>query len=408
MFGIPNTFLRENEKYITNMSLKDFLSENKNRSSRLSGNRPDLWNEIKQLAEGSEEKREKLLNWVDRITKEGIKDVHIKSVIITQKTEKIIENQSSIDATLYPKLFNNQNRHLSGNIFTDKMELVDYTRNTDRVSFIFCKKIYVFDRKIDEHEEVYPIFVDFYINERILIGRAKSKSGMYPYKTPFLLEDLPKGLTAEKEIGKALTLAASYLELEQDDTVDAAKKIKNKLYNLLDEYTRTPIEIQSLLEGQKDNIENVVKTILDNTCENGQNREDDIRSDVTNLFEKYFSISYPDKSIFKRGKAYPLKILATDDEESKVEQTAAAEEPLQTKAVFYDNKKMIQKSQLCEGLLFCYNRIRSKYASEHTFKVKLSVKKATCIIKFMEYVREEDIENVLFSVINAGGNFRER
>lgn len=402
MFGIPNTFLNENEKYITNMSLKDFINKNKNRNSKVSGNRPDLWNEVKQLVEESEENKERLLDWVDTVTKEGIKDVHIKFVRITQEAEHIIGSSVSIDEALNSKLFNQKNRHLSGNDFTGHMELVDYKKDEKKLSLIFCKKIYVYDRKTQEHIEVYPVFVDFYIKEKILIGRAKSKAGMYPFNGKFIIDNLPERLSAEKEIMKAMDLSILYLKLDTDNSIDAVKQIKSKLFSLLDEYTHTPVEIQNLLDGQKENINNMVATIMNSTCEGGQNKEEDIRNDVSNLFEKYFSITYPDKSIFMRGKAYPLKILATDDEESKVEQTVAADEPLQTKAVFFDNKKMIQKSRLCDGLIFCYNRINTKYATEHTFRVKLYAKKATCIIKFFEYVREEDIENVLFSVINAG------
>lgn len=71
-----------------------------------------------------------------------------------------------------------------------------------------------------------------------------------------------------------------------------------------------------------------IKIITDNVCTKGN--RDDITSDIMNLIEKYFSITYEDKSIFTKGKdAYPLRIAATDEEESKVDQKSAREHPLQ-------------------------------------------------------------------------------
>lgn len=93
---------------------------------------------------------------------------------------------------------------------------------------------------------------------------------------------------------------------------------------------------------------------------------------------------------------------ATDEEDSKVEQTAALEEPLQSKAIFFDNKKMLQKSQACDGVTFMF--ARDKMYCSKQFKVKIVVNKDYCILKFTEYTMEEDIIHVLFSLIGTAGN----
>ena len=83
--------------------------------------------------------------------------------------------------------------------------------------------------------------------------------------------------------------------------------------------------------------------------------------------------------------------------------TAALEEPLQSKAIFFDNKKMLQKSQACDGVTFMFARINTMYCSKQ-FKVKIVVNKDYCILKFTEYTMEEDIIHVLFSLIGTARN----
>lgn len=419
MFEIPVSFRSENENYITNISLRDFVSSYARRRIRVSGNRPELINDLCEFADQSPDNRKIVLNWIDTIVKEGIKEVHINFVNVSDETNKIINSNEKIDEIFCQRLHNKENRHLCGNSFGNELSLVDYEYVDNVLSFIFCKKVYIYDRQKQVTSSIYPIYVDFIVNKKIIIGRAKSKSGMYPYSEKELnIDMLPVKLTAEKEICNAIKLTSMWLSMDVDVSLDADKLLRLQLYKLLDKFTRTPEEIKHSLEMQENQINNIVDTIVNKVSENskkcneimkkgyhkeenGEKYKEDIKLDVYNLFEKYFSISFPDKSIFMRGQAYPIKILATDDEESRVEQSAADEEPLQTKAVFFDNKKMINKSHLCDNILFCYNRINKKYASDSKFKVRLGVKNGTCIVKFTEYVREEDIKNVLFSIIDA-------
>lgn len=68
--------------------------------------------------------------------------------------------------------------------------------------------------------------------------------------------------------------------------------------------------------------------------------------------------------------------------------------PLQAKALFFDNKKMMQKNQICDGVVFKFRRKSKKYY-EDEFKVKITVKNNCCHMKFFEYTEEVDIQNVL-------------
>lgn len=127
----------------------------------------------------------------------------------------------------------------------------------------------------------------------------------------------------------------------------------------------------------------------------------DIESDIKNIVEKYLSINWKDKDIFIKDRdAYPVKLSATDEEESKIEQTAAALEPLQTKALFFDNKKMLYKNKSCDGIIFKWKRNNPINGQDDEFKVRMGVTpKGECIFKFTEYTVKEDMENVIFSII---------
>lgn len=110
-------------------------------------------------------------------------------------------------------------------------------------------------------------------------------------------------------------------------------------------------------------------------CNLAPRYRNDVHSSVLNMVEKYLSISYSKQAIFTQNRdAYPLKLNATDEEESRVEQTAAMEEPLQSKAIFFDNKKMLQKNQVCDSVVFKFKRLNTLYCTKG-FKVKIIIKK---------------------------------
>ena len=196
---------------------------------------------------------------------------------------------------------------------------------------------------------------------------------------------------------------AEKLVLNTRKSFEAETVFKSQLYDMLEKYTKTPTEIINLMDAKKTEIDGVVETVMHQICNLRAAYREDVKSNVLNMVEKYFSISYPNKQIFiKDREAYPLKLNATDEEDSKVEQTAALEEPLQSKAIFFDNKKMLQKSRACDGVTFMFARLNTMYCSRQ-FKVKIVVNKDYCMLKFTEYTMEEDIIHVLFSLIGTTG-----
>lgn len=405
MFSIPYTFANEDESYITIPALKRFAREKRNEDLKTTVDRPQLIQDIENYANQSREKEEEVLDWLDHVLIEGIKDVQIKLIDDESLTINLLSKDEYLEQIAEPLLVDTANRHLNKG-YTSELSLFRYeiTDNDEfgrRIRLYMGKLLCTFDKKHGSATVPYPIAVDVYSDKGLIVSRAKSKSGLYKYSDNFVLE-AAVSTKSEKETADAIKWVCGKLSIETKKNFAAETVFKSKLYYMLEKYTQTPDEIITLINQKKEEIEGIVDSVMHQICNLRGTYEDDVKSDVLNMVEKYFSMSYPNKHIFiKNREAYPLKLNATDEEESKVEQTAALEEPLQSKAIFFDNKKMLQKSQACDGVTFMFAR-NMMYCTKQ-FKVKIVVNKDYCLLKFTEYTMEEDIINVLFSLIGTSG-----
>lgn len=406
MFSVPYTFANEDESYITVPALKRFAREKKKEDLKTTVDRPQLIQDIENYANQSPEKEEEVLDWLDQVLVEGIKDVQIKLIDDESFTASFVNQDEFVEKVLEPLIVNKTNRHLNKG-YTDSLGVFRYEITNEsvfgrRIRLYMGKLLCTFDKKHGAATVSYPIAVDVYCDAGMIVARAKSKSGLYKYEEDFVLEKATP-TKSEKETASAIKWVAEKLVLNTRKSFEAETVFKSQLYNMLEKYTKTPTEIIDLMNAKKTEIDGVVETVMHQICNLRTAYREDVKSNVLNMVEKYFSISYPNKQIFiKDREAYPLKLNATDEEDSKVEQTAALEEPLQSKAIFFDNKKMLQKSRACDGVTFMFARLNTMYCSRQ-FKVKIVVNKDYCMLKFTEYTMEEDIIHVLFSLIGATG-----
>ena len=406
MFSVPYTFANEDESYITVPALKRFAREKKKEDLKTTVDRPQLIQDIENYANQSPEKEEEVLDWLDQVLVEGIKDVQIKLIDDESFTASFVNQDEFVEKVLEPLIVNKTNRHLNKG-YTDSLGVFRYEITNEsvfgrRIRLYMGKLLCTFDKKHGAATVPYPIAVDVYCDEGMIVARAKSKSGLYKYEENFVLEKATP-TKSEKETASAIKWVAEKLVLNTRKSFEAETVFKSQLYNMLEKYTKTPTEIIDLMNAKKTEIDGVVETVMHQICNLRTAYREDVKSNVLNMVEKYFSISYPNKQIFIMDReAYPLKLNATDEEDSKVEQTAALEEPLQSKAIFFDNKKMLQKSRACDGVTFMFARLNTMYCSRQ-FKVKIVVNKDYCMLKFTEYTMEEDIIHVLFSLIGATG-----
>lgn len=406
MFSVPYTFANEDESYITIPALKRFAREKKNEDLKTTVDRPQLLQDIENYANQSPENEAEVLDWLDQVLVEGIKDVQIKLIDDESFTTSFIGQDEFVEKVLEPLIVNKTNRHLNKG-YTESLGVFRYEITNEsvfgrRIRLYMGKLLCTFDKKHGAATVPYPIAVDVYCDAGIIVARAKSKSGLYKYEEDFVLEKATP-TKSEKETAAAIKWVAEKLVLNTRKSFEAETVFKSRLYDMLEKYTKTPTEIINLMDAKKTEIDGVVETIMHQICNLRTAYREDVKSNVLNMVEKYFSISYPNKQIFiKDREAYPLKLNATDEEDSKVEQTAALEEPLQSKAIFFDNKKMLQKSRACDGVTFMFARLNTMYCSRQ-FKVKIVVNKDYCMLKFTEYTMEEDIIHVLFSLIGTTG-----
>lgn len=406
MFSVPYTFANEDESYITIPALKRFAREKKNEDLKTTVDRPQLLQDIENYANQSPENEAEVLDWLDQVLVEGIKDVQIKLIDDESFTTSFIDQDEFVEKVLEPLIVNKTNRHLNKG-YTESLGVFRYEITNEsvfgrRIRLYMGKLLCTFDKKHGAATVPYPIAVDVYCDAGIIVARAKSKSGLYKYEEDFVLEKATP-TKSEKETAAAIKWVAEKLVLNTRKSFEAETVFKSRLYDMLEKYTKTPTEIINLMDAKKTEIDGVVETVMHQICNLRAAYREDVKSNVLNMVEKYFSISYPNKQIFiKDREAYPLKLNATDEEDSKVEQTAALEEPLQSKAIFFDNKKMLQKSRACDGVTFMFARLNTMYCSRQ-FKVKIVVNKDYCMLKFTEYTMEEDIIHVLFSLIGTTG-----
>lgn len=406
MFSVPYTFANEDESYITIPALKRFAREKKNEDLKTTVDRPQLLQDIENYANQSPENEAEVLDWLDQVLVEGIKDVQIKLIDDESFTTSFIDQDEFVEKVLEPLIVNKTNRHLNKG-YTESLGVFRYEITNEsvfgrRIRLYMGKLLCTFDKKHGAATVPYPIAVDVYCDAGIIVARAKSKSGLYKYEEDFVLEKATP-TKSEKETAAAIKWVAEKLVLNTRKSFEAETVFKSQLYDMLEKYTKTPTEIINLMDAKKTEIDGVVETVMHQICNLRVAYREDVKSNVLNMVEKYFSISYPNKQIFiKDREAYPLKLNATDEEDSKVEQTAALEEPLQSKAIFFDNKKMLQKSRACDGVTFMFARLNTMYCSRQ-FKVKIVVNKDYCMLKFTEYTMEEDIIHVLFSLIGTTG-----
>lgn len=97
MFSIPYTFANEDESYITLPALKRFAREKKKEDLKTTVDRPQLIQDVERYANQSPEKEEEVLDWLDQVLIEGIKDVQIKIIDDESFTTAFINQDEYIE-----------------------------------------------------------------------------------------------------------------------------------------------------------------------------------------------------------------------------------------------------------------------------------------------------------------------
>ena len=411
MLKIPASFKNNGEDYITIPVIHNFAKSHGIKTT-YKDKREELLEKIIVYGNESEENASVVLEWIDDVIQEGIKDIHLKYAPLSHEMEMLCKDKDQLISYLDSRVSINTSKHICQNEYKKDFSLINIDiRSSDigeKIVFMFCKRLYVHDVK-QKHTKVidYPVVAEYYFNGQWLLIKAKPKSDLYVYSESTFNIDVNDSTTTEKQIREVLTKVKEILKIQDIDNRSAATKLKNRMFVLLDKYTTTPKEIIDVMSSKNEEILDISNRLTDlctvkDKCYSSDMIKD-VEDDIKNIVEKYLSINWKEKDIFIQDRnAYPVKLSATDEEESKVEQTAAACEPLQTKALFFDNKKMLYKNRSCDGIVFMWKRESPVGGQNAAFRVKMLVNsKGECIFKFTEYTVKEDIENVIFSIVGA-------
>lgn len=397
MFRFPLTFKDENEDYVILQPLRDFSKTHGIKDVKSTSRKVFIANAIERFANESAQNKDLTNIWLDDMVKEGRKDIYIKSICLDNEIKNKLIDEAFLESKLRKWLPENNKRHIAENRYTNeyllyKYEILREERGT-RVVFHLCRMITFINSKKVRSGQYYPVICEILIEKNIMITRVKSKSKIYDYNPT---DEQLVAVKPEREAFKASDRVLDLLEIKKQ--IDETINFKMKLYNMLLKFTETPEEIVKYMNNVQSRM-NLISKEIRNICNVDDVYIDDISKDIYNLVEKYISISRKDKSIFVKNKiAYPIKMVATDEEDSVLQQASALEKPLQSKAIFFDNKKMLQKSEKCDGIIFSFQKI----SEDERYIARITANDANnCTIKLYDFVKEEDINEALFTLINS-------
>lgn len=400
MFDIPYCFKNKNENYLVLDSLKKFCKENKLKTT---DDKTKLIESIISFANDNEENKLKVAEWLDNILKEGVKnliilklegirDIRNKNI---EEWKSIINNSFNIIESKYLVFANNTyNINLCGYKFHEKNSVIN------SISFNYTILLKEQKNKSESPQTIiYPIFVDLYLNNGYIIGRGKSKSSIGKF---FTENKEIQSTTCEKLIFEAILKTQDALQLQFEDKKVGTYKFKTKIHKMIDECTKTPIEIENRLAEEQEARTNFIKNFFNrqdiNLLEgdNFNNASEDLKI----FMEKYLSINSTDKTIFTENKyGYPVQIAVTDEDFSSIDESSCDDKPLQCTPIFFDNKKVIQRQKQCDNVSMVFKVTSKPYFQRNNIPVIFIVKKGILNIQFRKYALEEEIENVLSRVI---------
>lgn len=351
MFVIPDTFRSEYEDYLTLIPIKKFIEDNPEAHIKKSDSRPELLRQIEEYANIDEAKREAVEEWVDNSIIAGRKEIYIKEVEKNEILFKWLKNVSNLEQCFGQNI--KEHRHVCGNNYGSEFEACKYFIESGSlghvIRVILCKMIYSFDSKEEKTAQWYPVVVSVYLDKGFVEARVKQKTHMFKYENVLEIDEMPAltSLTPESTAKEAIMYVCSILGVQLlKNYFQATENIKGKIYNLLERSIGTPEEIERIISDSEEKINELAVYYRNNIFYLSDQVLGEFKNDIKIIFEKYMSISREDTSIFIRDKRmYPIRLVASDEDTSKVDQTSAEKGPLQAKPIFFNNKSMIFKNK---------------------------------------------------------------
>lgn len=406
MFTIPDTFKCEFEDYLTLVPLREFAKEHRKDGIHSSKGRKQILDEIECYANQSKINLEVVESWLDKSICFGRKESYLFQVVIEEEHIKNLSKKEYIENCFKGKCLK-RHRHVSGNKYDKNLSICNFNFSMQKVgkvlTIIACKMINTYDNDGCDVSRLYPIIINVYLEKSIMEVRVKPKAHMFEYEDARNRKNAftHKTTTAEKEAVAVANKMAELVGIEIVKSIYSVQEaFKSKIYILLKSCTVVPENIVKQLEANRKYIEDIGTYYSDNVCKLSEDELNCFETDIYNVFEKYLSITQTDTTLFTEGKKmYPVRLAASDADTSKVDQTSAEKKPLQSRSIFFNNKSMIFGNEKCDGIQFLVKKDVSGQGEEN-FYYKIAAKKNYCVLSWTEYLKEDEINDVLYAIIN--------
>lgn len=395
---IPKYLDRDN--YLQNPIMRRFLKE---RKIDFVENRADYINALETYSNVNPEQEMELKKWLLKIIKEGSKEFCYRKIFgINEKhrdptlVEAMIKNKfpnCPMQNVLEYK--NTQDRTL-----TEYEIIVNGDDEVVKLNFTFSAlMLYGEVGKLGD-ETVFPIFIEVYLNEGLIVSRAKAKSTIYQYdknnRTLFSEYRVPTMDYAVSAIDEIIDMFG--FETEIDPKI-VKKQNSEMLYRLYQEYSFTPSDVEKNIKKMAIINQAYVNRIFKDLKLDPRHKKKALL-DMSIFVEKYISINGNNVDTFKKDRnAYLIKVSADDEVElTKIDTSSEKTMPLQCTEAFFDNKKSVLKSKKCLKLNLIFKRNNDIYFKNNPLVVQFGTQKNYGYFKTIQYAEEADIQHVLQAI----------
>lgn len=402
MLKLESSLTKENRNYLTLPILRDFCKKNGIKLASGS-NRVDIIGLIEKFANRSDENEEKTLNFLEQSFKEGAKTLKIKKI-----SKEVEINDTILDKEVKKIFPEYQDSYIIKATPKNELDLVKYSielknNNLSKVKFSFLVQVLTGKYPQEESGEVmaYPVFVDIDFENNFIIGRGKPVTVLFEYNEKSLKFKDNVKTNYMAYINKAMEITQLITNFSEIEKAKAERGFKKAVFHLLESFSFTPKEIEEKVSEFGANIKSILSCFEQTyDLKLPDNLKESARYDLKVFVEKFLSITYPNEDIFIKDRdAFPYRISVMDHEYVKVDETAGLRQPIQKKEAFFDNKKAIFFNERCDKVCLCFKRLNEKYFGNQPYRVIIEAKKDFCLVDFPEYVREEDIQNVLSRIL---------
>lgn len=363
----------------------------------------DYINKICEYMEENSQDRQHILEWLEKTIKEGTKQMSFTKILNVEKYRNNPVLVKNIIEETFPDCKNDrlveykntgERKLVNYGIIQDEMGNINKV-NLTFSSMLLCGKLGDFGDYIP-----YPVFVEIYFDSGFIVARSKAKSTTYAYDTDNTYINRESKIDIDKYQRDILNdvIQIFNFDVESDKSV-MKHRIARMIYNIYQEFSYTPKEIDIQVNKWRNEAENIIKNMFDSFHIDYREYNSAVE-DLLILLEKYLSIQDDKEELFKvERKAYIIKLISDNIQEStKISTSSSKTKPLQNTSIFFDSKKYMEHIGQIPTAQFVFNRQDERYFKDNPLVVEFRYKDCYGVAKTLQYAEEVDIQDVLQTI----------